>query len=187
MHESERQYRGGPMLSLLPLVLWPPRWVPRRPRVRRTPCSNRRPSRAHHRQAVQRLLRTGVMRSRTFAALLASPQRSDVIVYIEPTQTLPSALDGRLLLMPTAHGLRYLRIQVVAAMSPAKSSRSSGTSCVTPSKWRRAGRAERASAGEALPSDRTSKRRQPARHDEAQNRRRRRVRQARRATRLRMR
>jgi hypothetical protein len=61
---------------------------------------------------VQRLLGTGVRRSPTFAALITSLNASDVIVYIEPTQTLPTTLAGRLLLMPIAKEQRYLRIQV---------------------------------------------------------------------------
>ena len=67
---------------------------------------------------VQRLLGTGVRRSPTFAALITSLNASDVIVYIESTQTLPTTLAGRLLLMPIAKEQRYLRIQVSLTMSP---------------------------------------------------------------------
>ena len=67
---------------------------------------------------VQRLLATGVKRSSTFAALVASLNTSDVIVYIEPTQTLPTTLAGRLLLMPLSGQQRYLRVQVAMTMNP---------------------------------------------------------------------
>jgi hypothetical protein len=67
---------------------------------------------------VQRLLATGVKRSPTFAALMASLNTSDVIVYIEPMQTLPNTLAGRLLLMPLNSQQRYLRVQVALAMNP---------------------------------------------------------------------
>lgn len=67
---------------------------------------------------VQRLLATGVTRSPTFAALVASLNTSDVIVYIEPTQTLPTTLAGRLLLMPLSGQQRYLRVQVAMTMNP---------------------------------------------------------------------
>jgi len=67
---------------------------------------------------VQRLLATGVTRSPTFAALVASLNASDVIVYIEPTQTLPTTLAGRLLLMPLSGQQRYLRVQVGVTMNP---------------------------------------------------------------------
>ncbi|HEY2435466.1 MAG TPA: hypothetical protein VGI12_22545 [Vicinamibacterales bacterium] len=64
------------------------------------------------------LLRTGFTQSRTFAALLQRLERSDVIVYIEDVPRLPGALDGRLLIQPAAHGVRYLRIQVALHGSP---------------------------------------------------------------------
>ena len=58
------------------------------------------------------LLRTGFTDSRTFATLLTRLEQSDVIVYVEDVPRLPGALDGRLLMLPPAHGYRYLRIQV---------------------------------------------------------------------------
>ena len=115
---------------------------------------------------VQRLLGTGVRRSPTFAALMTSLNASDVIVYIEPTQTMPTTLAGRLLLMPIAKEQRYLRIQVSLTMSPdemiaviaheLRHARRSGG---------RAGRAERNVAGEALRTDRTPERRAPLLRD----------------------
>jgi hypothetical protein len=64
------------------------------------------------------LLRTGFTESRTFAALLARLERSDVLVYVEDVPRLPGALDGRLLMLPPAHGVRYRRIQIALHGSP---------------------------------------------------------------------
>jgi hypothetical protein len=58
------------------------------------------------------LLRVGVDRSPTFARLVEALNRTDVIVYIQPTRNLPRTLAGRLLLLPMANQQRYLRIQV---------------------------------------------------------------------------
>ena len=61
---------------------------------------------------IMKLLEVGVDRSRTFAQLVAALNRTDVIVYIQPTRELPHTLSGRLLLLPLADRQRYLRIQV---------------------------------------------------------------------------
>jgi hypothetical protein len=63
-------------------------------------------------RVVSALLRTGFTDSRTFAALLTRLERSDVLVYIEDVPRLPGALEGRLIMLPPAHGYRYLRIQI---------------------------------------------------------------------------
>jgi len=70
-------------------------------------------------RAVGALLRAGYARSRTFASLLSRLQRGDVIVYIEEMPRLPGALEGRLLMQPPAHGVRYLRIQIALRGSSA--------------------------------------------------------------------
>src|SRR5262245_10941537 len=62
-------------------------------------------------QVVQ-LLENGMRRSPTFAGLVKSVSRTDVIVYIERVQKLPRTLAGRLLLLTIAGNQRYLRIQV---------------------------------------------------------------------------
>ena len=62
------------------------------------------------RQAVEE----GLRRSGTFASLVLALDRTDVIVYIETAQGLPSHLSGRMLLAAGPEGLRYLRIQVAA-------------------------------------------------------------------------
>jgi hypothetical protein len=70
---------------------------------------------------IPNLLRTGFTQSRTFAALLQRLERSDVLVYIEEVPRLPGALEGRLLMLPQAHGVRYLRIQISMRGSPTDS------------------------------------------------------------------
>jgi hypothetical protein len=65
---------------------------------------------------LQALLRIGVQRSPTFTSLMAQLNDTDVIVYLEPVQTLPTALSGRLLLLQHGTPQRYLRIQVLATM-----------------------------------------------------------------------
>jgi hypothetical protein len=64
-------------------------------------------------------LRMGFEQSPTFAALLARLERGDVIVYIEEVPRLPGALEGRMVMPPPAHGVRYLRIQVAQRGSSA--------------------------------------------------------------------
>jgi len=60
----------------------------------------------------QSLLRDGFQRSPTFARLLVRLERSDLIVYIESQAPLPPGIEGRLLMMSTAHGTRYVLIQL---------------------------------------------------------------------------
>jgi hypothetical protein len=57
-------------------------------------------------------LTDGVRRSPTFASLIATINRSDVIVYIESVHTLPSMIAGRMILASTGSSVRYVRIQV---------------------------------------------------------------------------
>ena len=61
---------------------------------------------------VAALLERGARRSYTFARLLDAIERSDVIVYVEAVETLPTTVAGRLMFASSAHGQRYLRIQV---------------------------------------------------------------------------
>jgi hypothetical protein len=67
---------------------------------------------------IRSMLRTGFAQSPTFASLLQRLEGSDLIVYLEEVDRLPGALDGRLLLLPPAHGVRYIRIQVAAHGTP---------------------------------------------------------------------
>ena len=62
--------------------------------------------------SVRKLLQRGYRESPTFADLVARLQRSDVIVYIEDVPHLPGTLDGRMMMLPRAHGHRYVRIQI---------------------------------------------------------------------------
>jgi hypothetical protein len=68
--------------------------------------------------ALRAMLRTGFEQSPTFAALMRRLEMSDVTVYIEEVPRLPSALEGRLVLLPPAHGFRYVRIQVARRGGP---------------------------------------------------------------------
>ena len=61
---------------------------------------------------VQSLLEEGLRRSPTFAALLNALARTDVIVYVESSMTLPKDTQGRLTMVPLSGPQRYLRIQI---------------------------------------------------------------------------
>jgi hypothetical protein len=69
-------------------------------------------------KVLRALLRTGYEHSATFAALLQRLEQSDVIVYIEDVPRLPGALEGRLAILTSAHGVRYLRIQIARRGTP---------------------------------------------------------------------
>jgi hypothetical protein len=61
------------------------------------------------------LLSRGMARSQTFGRLMAALDGTDVIVYVEVTRSLPSAVAGRLLFATTIQGgTRYLRVQISA-------------------------------------------------------------------------
>lgn len=60
-------------------------------------------------------LERGARRSYTFARLLDTLERSDVIVYVETLATMPNSLAGRMLFAGSAHGQRYVRIQIAPA------------------------------------------------------------------------
>lgn len=63
------------------------------------------------------LLKEGFSRSPTFARLVTRLERSDLIIHIETSVTLPPGIEGRLLLLPRAHETRYVRIQIAIAES----------------------------------------------------------------------
>ena len=67
---------------------------------------------------VRHLLKRGFRDSPTFAALMARLEHSDVLVYIEEVPRLPGALEGRMMMLPTAHGQRYVRIQITLRGAP---------------------------------------------------------------------
>ena len=58
------------------------------------------------------LMAEGLTRSKTFASLVSSINRTDVIVYIEAVMVLPKNTIGRLAMLPRAADFRYLRIQI---------------------------------------------------------------------------
>jgi hypothetical protein len=84
---------------------------PSRPEIDRLLHAPERKVRSTH-PKITKMLSVGAQYSSTFAGLLAALDRTDVIVYIEPVRDLPSTIEGRLVLLPLAHGQRYLRIQV---------------------------------------------------------------------------
>jgi hypothetical protein len=62
--------------------------------------------------SVRKLLKRGYKQSAAFRDMVTRLQRSDVYVYVEEVPRLPGALEGRLMILPKAHGHRYLRIQL---------------------------------------------------------------------------
>jgi hypothetical protein len=69
-------------------------------------------------RSVRSLLKRGFTHSPTFARLMARLESSDVIVYVEEVPRLPGALEGRMMILPTAHGQRYVRIQLAMRGTP---------------------------------------------------------------------
>lgn len=61
---------------------------------------------------VNTMLAGAIRRSSTFARLVRQIDDTDVIVYVELTNTMPPGLDGRLTFLTAAGGVRYLRMQV---------------------------------------------------------------------------
>jgi hypothetical protein len=60
----------------------------------------------------EQLLDLGARRSATFAALRATLETTDVIVYVQTVADLRPALDGRLIFLGSSGRHRYLRIDV---------------------------------------------------------------------------
>lgn len=63
-------------------------------------------------EPIRKLLRRGIRHSPSFAALVTRLQYSNVYVYVEIVERLPGALEGRLMMLPTAHEHRYVRVQI---------------------------------------------------------------------------
>jgi hypothetical protein len=61
---------------------------------------------------VRSLLQDGFYKSPTFARLVMRIERSDLIVYVELVPQLPAGVEGRLLMLPRTHDIRYVRIQI---------------------------------------------------------------------------
>jgi len=68
--------------------------------------------------ALRGLIKDGYRHSPTFAALITRLEQSDLYVYVEDVPRLPGGLEGRLLMLRPAHGVRYVRIQVARRGSP---------------------------------------------------------------------
>jgi hypothetical protein len=69
-------------------------------------------------RSVQYLLKRGFTQSVTFRNLMARIEETDIIVYVEQVPRLPGALEGRMMILPSAHGQRYVRIQIALRGSP---------------------------------------------------------------------
>jgi hypothetical protein len=61
---------------------------------------------------IRAILKDGLTKSPTFARLASRIERSDVIVQIEVVPRLPSAVEGRMLLLTRTIANRYIRIQI---------------------------------------------------------------------------
>jgi hypothetical protein len=72
-------------------------------------------------RSIRHLLKRGFNRSSTFAQLMARLEHSDVLVYVEEVPRLPGGLEGRMMMLPTAHGQRYVRIQIALRGTPDES------------------------------------------------------------------
>jgi len=66
--------------------------------------------------AINRLIARGMDRSPTFKGLVERLNQSDVVVYIETNVKLPVGIEGRLMFMTSAGGVRYLHAQVTAGL-----------------------------------------------------------------------
>lgn len=58
-----------------------------------------------------------IARSHTFAYLYRRLQRTDVVLLVSASHNLPKGLDGRLLFLSDAGGVRYLRAEIRASLS----------------------------------------------------------------------
>jgi hypothetical protein len=100
---------------LLPIVLFGPVVAPTaESALLEAPTRHVRATDAPMRSA----LRRGYRQSPSFAGLLARLQQSDIYVYVEEVARLPDSLEGRLMMLPIAHGHRYVRIQVTTRGTP---------------------------------------------------------------------
>jgi hypothetical protein len=66
---------------------------------------------------MKEVIEVGRRRSATFRSLIDKLNSSDVIVYLENTGTLPTGLDGRLMFLTSAGGVRYLHAQIASSLN----------------------------------------------------------------------
>ena len=62
--------------------------------------------------SIKSLIKEGFFKSPTFAGLVTRLERSDLIVYVEVVAQMPAGVEGRLVMLPRAHDIRYIRIQI---------------------------------------------------------------------------
>jgi hypothetical protein len=62
------------------------------------------------------VIERGTKRSATFRMLVETIGKSDLVVYLETTKRLPAGLDGRLMFLTSAGGVRYLHVQVTSTL-----------------------------------------------------------------------
>jgi hypothetical protein len=62
--------------------------------------------------AITALITRGAERSPTFRQLIEQLNASDIVVYLETNAPLPAGLEGRLMFLTSAGGVRYLHAQV---------------------------------------------------------------------------
>ena len=65
---------------------------------------------------MKQLIEQGRRRSATFKNLVEILNQSDIIVYLEDTSAVPTGLDGRLMFLTSAGGVRYLHAQVTNSL-----------------------------------------------------------------------
>jgi hypothetical protein len=65
---------------------------------------------------INTVIANGVRRSPTFARLVEQLNDSDVVVYLETNVKLPMGMDGRLVFLTAAGGVRYLHAQVASGL-----------------------------------------------------------------------
>src|SRR6476646_3387037 len=98
---------GGPMLSIVPLLLLGPLApTPPMPSVSLLLDSPTRHIRTTN-DYVRKLLKSGDARSPGFARLVSHLHTSDLYVQIEIVPDLPPAIEGRLISLARAHQVRY--------------------------------------------------------------------------------
>jgi hypothetical protein len=66
---------------------------------------------------MKELISQGNRRSATFRSLVETLNQSNIVVYLENTNALPSGLDGRLTFLTSAGGVRYLHAQITNSLN----------------------------------------------------------------------
>ena len=64
--------------------------------------------------AINKVIAQGAARSATFKQLIDELNKTDVVVYLETNVALPAGLEGRLMFLTAAGGVRYLHAQVTS-------------------------------------------------------------------------